>query len=145
MTLLPSSAAYKVGGSFDVTINLDTDKGLTVGTDLIVSYDAKKLEVVDADLTKPGVQIQAGSLYDTNPVNIEKAGKIYLGAIASPGKKQFAGSGTLAVIKFKGKTAGQAGVTIDFTPGLTTDSNVTTADSRDILAKVGNATFSVTP
>lgn len=145
--LAPASGNYQLGESFDVSVNLDTDKVKTVGVDLVITYDKNKLEVVDSDIKKVGTQIQEGSLYDTYPANLvdEKNGKINFGSNASPGKPPFSGSGSFAVIKFKSKGVGTAKVTIDFTPGVTTDSNVTTSDSKDILAKVENATFTIVP
>lgn len=145
LSLNPIAGTYKVGDSFEVAVNLDTDSAKTVGTDLLITYDKTKLEVLDSDLQKEGVQIQIGSLYGTFAINSEKNGKIYFGAIVEPGKAQFSGSGVLATVKFKTKAVGNAPVTIDYDSGKTTESNVTTADSRDILAKVANATFTIVP
>ncbi len=145
LSLNPIAGTYKVGDSFEVAVNLDTDSAKTVGTDLLISYDKTKLEVLDSDLQKEGIQIQTGSLYGTFAINSEKNGKIYFGAISEPGKAQFSGSGVLAIVKFKAKAVGNALVTIDYDSGKTTESNVTTANSKDILAKVANATFTIVP
>jgi len=144
LALNPSVAGYKLGESFDVDVYLDTGGAKTVGTDLIVSYDKIKFEVVDSDSGKDGTQIKSGDLYDTIVSNEVKSGKIYFAAVSSPGKNRFSGSGTLASIKFKAKAAGEALVQIESVVGATTDSNVVTEKAADILSKVVNAEYTIT-
>jgi len=145
LTLTKGATSYKVGDSFEVGVTLDTQGNKTVGTDLVISYDKDKLEVVDAEAAKEGIQIKGGSLYDTVATNkaIKKEGKIYFAAIASPGKPEFSGKGVLATIKFKAVKAGEALVQADHKIGSTIDSNVVTAAQKDILTRVENSLVSI--
>ncbi len=144
LALTPSVAGYRLGESFDVGVYLDTGGVETVGTDLVVSYDKAKLEVVDSDSSKGGIQIKSGDLYDTAVSNEVKSGKIYFAAVSSPGENRFSGSGTLASIKFRAKGLGEAQVQIESVVGATTDSNVVTEKAADILSKVVNAEYTIT-
>jgi len=133
----PAQKAVKVGEEFEVELLLDTKGVKTSGTDVIVSYDPALIEILD---TRPGL------LYHKYPVNEvdTESGKIGFSAVAEP-PKTFSGKGTLAYLKLKGLKAGTATLTIEFTKGETTDSNVVQAQSggKDILENVINAYYSV--
>ena len=112
-------------------------KELAQGTDVIISYDPKVVEIP---------QVRPGLLYQKYPVNeVDTAGgKIGFSAIATP-PKPFSGKGTLAYLKLKVLKAGTVTLSIEFVKGETTDSNVVQAGSggKDVLDKVINAYYSV--
>ena len=133
----PAQKIVRVGEEFEVKLILDTKGVATSGTDVIISYDPKVVEIP---------QVRPGLLYQKYPVNeVDTAGgKIGFSAIATP-PKPFSGKGTLAYLKLKVLKAGTVTLSIEFVKGETTDSNVVQARSggKDILDKVINAYYSV--
>jgi len=141
--LSPSSGSYEVGQTFNVNVALDTAGNATDGAAVRnISYDTSLLEVQDASSSQSGVQIQAGSLYSNTQQNSVSGGQIVLSQTSSGGAT-YTGSGTFATISFLVLAAGTANVTIDYTPGSTTDSNVSGGDEGDVLSGVTNASFTL--
>jgi len=137
LSFSPAQKVIKVGEEFDVELLLDTKGIKTSGTDVIVSYDPTVVEILD---------VRPGLLYQKNPLNevAVARGKIGFSAVTEP-PKTFSGKGTLAYLKFKALRTGTATLEIEFTKGVTTDSNVVQAQSngKDILDKTINAYYSV--
>ena len=126
----PAQKMVKVGEEFEVELILDTKGVGTSGTDVIIDYDPALIEVRN---------VRPGLLYQKYPLNEVDAagGKIGFSGVATP-PKAFSGKGTLAYLKLKALEAGTATLTIEFTKGETTDSNVVQARSggKDILDKI---------
>lgn len=132
-SLTSAKNPIKVGESFDVAINISSSK-ITNGTDLIISFDPTKLTAED-----PSSPIVEGSVYNSYPVNNvdTKLGKITVSGI-SEGDGVMA-DGLFGTVTFKAKVAGVTTISIDFTPGSTTDSNIIdTKSGEDVLQKVQN-------
>lgn len=147
LSLSPTSGTTAAGSSFEVKINLDTGSVSTNGTDAYIRFDPNTLQVVDANASTSGTQILAGSLYTQTSFNSvdNGAGKISFSGSKSGGSAGYSGSGTLATITFQAvKAAATTPVTIDFTAGSTTDSNVVNTSSSDVLTSVTNASYVVT-
>jgi len=137
LNLSPAYGTYTVGNTFDININLNTGGGRTVGTDIIIKYDAAKLKLVD---------IVNGTIY-TQYVGKEinnSLGTATISGISSDVASAFTGSGTLATLKFQGLTATTATVSFDFTAGGSTDSNVADFDTKaDILTSATGGTYNL--
>jgi peptidoglycan hydrolase-like protein with peptidoglycan-binding domain len=108
-----------------------------------LNYNPYNLQLIDADVLAPGVQIQAGSLMPNTVANSVDTmnGKIVFSQITNGGST-YTGSGTLATMTFKALIAGTASISFNFTPGATTDSNVA-SQGNDILSSVANGTFTI--
>jgi len=148
LTLSPSSGNEVVGTNFDVSIILNTSSQATVGTDVILTYNPAELQVQDADSATAGVQIKAGSLYYSYPINIVDTtnGKITFSGIIQPGGATYSGSGTLATITFKTlKVQSASSVNFMFTQNATNDSNVTSTSGADLLYSVTNGSYNLVP
>ncbi len=66
----PSSQNITVGDTFTVNINLDTQNANIDGVDVrYLNYNPTLLQVQDADLSTPGIQIAPGSLMSLTPAN----------------------------------------------------------------------------
>lgn len=137
LSFSPAQKTVKIGEEFDVELTLDTKGVETSGTDVIINFDPTLVQILN---------VRPGLLYQEYPVNEidSTAGKIGFSAVAIP-PKAFSGKGTLAYLKLKGLKAGTAALTIEFTRGETTDSNVVQVESggKDILDKVISAYYSV--
>lgn len=145
LSLSPSSSSFGVGSLFTVRVVLDTSGVAIQGVDLdYLSYNPSLLEVQDADSSQSGTQIIAGSLMPVTVVNSvdPNAGRVLFSQITAGGGN-YTGNGTLTQISFRAKAAGQASVTINFTPGSTSDSNVASFGS-DVLSSVTNGSYGLT-
>ena len=144
LVLSPSSTSVSVNGTFTVNIVLNTAGAPTYGVDINrIRFNPALLQVVDADTGTGGVQINAGALMSVTTTNVVDniGGSIQFSQLASPGST-YTGSGTLATITFRAVSSGSASVTIDFTSGSGTDSNVAGLGS-DLLVSIGNGTYTL--
>lgn len=137
--LISDKKDFKKGDQIPVKINLFTGGKTTSGTDLVLRFNPKIVEVTNNSFT-------SGKIYSDYPViNIDsKLGILRVSGVASIGKMGFNGAGDFGVINFKAKAAGKTGITVDFKKGLTNDSNVIdTQTNADILERVSNLNITV--
>ncbi len=131
ISLTTSKNPVKVGDSIDVAIDISSSKK-TSGTDLIIKFDQNKLTVQN-----PKSPVVKGSIYTSYPVNEVSLGKITVSGITEG--KGVLTDGLFGVITFKAKSVGVATISVDFTPGSTTDTNVIETESGiDVLERVQN-------
>ena len=110
----PATKSEVLGNSFEISINVDTG-GKSIGSvDAIIEYDPNLLEVVS---------VSEGLFFPTVTSTTATLGKIKIYGIADTGVPK-TGTGILATITFKGKSAGTALVSFTCQSGLTTDSNI---------------------
>jgi len=137
LQLSPPGGTLDVDETMDVKINLSLSSGESVsGVDAELTFDNDKLQVTT---------IEESSLFNTYPISTysNDNGTIQVSGITETGSSLSDG-GTLATVTFKGKSAGTAAVTFDFTSGSTTDSNVAEADTdTDLLESVVNGSYTV--
>lgn len=124
---------YAVGEVIPVSVTIDSGGHSLNGADLIVHFDPKVLEASTGALI-------AGSIFDEYPLlSVDaKKGLLSVSGVDSlrPG---FKGIGKFIFVNFRAKAKGAAFLTIDFTKGSTSDSNlVDKGTSKDILEKVDN-------
>jgi hypothetical protein len=149
LAISPASKTVEVGETLDVEVILDTKgEGIDAVDLFALRYDAKVLEVIDANPAVSGVQISPGSILPLTIVNTvdTTAGSIVFSQ-AVMGGTSYNGKGKLASVSFRAKAKGTAKVAFDFRSGSTTDTNVAArgADDqgRDSLTSVSNASFTV--
>jgi len=118
-----------VGETFDVEVLVDTGGQAIDGVDAIISYDQDLLEAVS---------VTAGSFLATTTNSLATAGKIKIYGVAESGSPK-TGTGTLATITLRAKSAGEATLTFDCQSGVTTDSNINKG-SEDIIVCTSNGT-----
>lgn len=145
-TLSPQTQSATVNGTFNVNIVLNTGGQQIYGVDINrLRFNPAVLQVVDADTSATGVQINPGSLMawvTANSVD-NSVGTIQFSQVGDPTATRFSGSGTLATITFRAVAVGTANVTLDFTSGSGLDSNVA-GSGGDILLSVGSGSYTVT-
>jgi len=142
----PSSATYSQTCSNTVDILMDTQGISSNSADIIVNYDPSKIEILDNDLIKSGIQIQPGIIYENYFGNQVDTG---IGVIRLTGAtfiNGFNGIGIFASINFKSKPfATSTNFDIYMTgvgPEVSLDSNIVdTNTSNDILSGVTNAHY----
>jgi hypothetical protein len=147
--LTPTSASLSLAGLTSVTVGqlFDVDVVITVpietdATDVIITYDPTKLEVV----TTGDQAAKIGTLYSNYPVNSADSteGRIVLAGATDPGAKAFTGQGVFATLTFKAKARGETTLAFEYSKGSTIDSNIVDSKlGRDILDKVTNLTVKI--
>lgn len=138
LSLSPVSGTFSTGQTFDTAINLNTGGASVAGVDVVINFDQTKLQLVEAI---EGTILQQ---YIGESIN-NSTGVFQISGIASTQQNVFNGSGTFATLRFKAYSPGTANVTINFTAGSSTDSNVADfSTSQDILGSVTNAQYTIT-
>lgn len=140
----PSSISVSQGQTFSVDIMLDTQGAAIDGVDIYsLRYNQSVLEVVDSNSSSSGIQITPGNLLSvtlTNTVN-QSNGTIQFSQVTTGGTT-YNGSGKLATITFRGISGGTSSITIDYSPGSTSDSNIA-GGGQDKLSGVGSGSYTV--
>lgn len=143
LALQSSAARVPPGGTFTVTVNLNTGGNPTDGTDAVLLFDASKLKVES---------VNAGSLYPSSPSPTIGSGRVHIsGAVSSPTSPKYSGSGVLATVTFSvlpTAVSGDTPIRFDFDPTTpkTNDSNVVWTDgmgSYDALTSASGTVITV--
>lgn len=135
IVLLSDKTDVPVGDEVSVDIKVSTGGHVTDGTDVVLNYDPKLLEVSDETFFTPG------EIYVDYPVLTidSKNGVIKLSGISSVDQSGFNGIGVFGTLSFKTKKSGNATISVIFKKDETTESNIIeTQTTRDVLAGVYN-------
>lgn len=111
----PQSIGLKSGEQGSISLRVDDAQNM-YGIEFHLTFDPNVVEVVDADTSKPGVQIKPGDWLKNSFVAVNKAdnaaGKIdYAVTLLNPAPP-VSGSGTIATITFKGKNNGTSALKV---------------------------------
>lgn len=140
IVLIADKKDYKAGENIVVSVRVSTGGQTTYGTDLVLRFDPKVLEASNAAVTQ-------GRIYSEYPMKSvdSKEGIVRISGINSAGKSSgFNGVGIFAAVNFKAASSGKTTLRIDFTPDLTSDSNILGAkDAKDILEEVFNLDLNI--
>ena len=140
MALSPGSTELRSGCITVLNIILNTEGVNTRATDAFLSYNPDEIEIIDQISSIPGLQLRAGSIYQSYPGNIAQNGTIRLTAFNQGGF--FNGRGILASIVFKSKPGvDRTSISFQFAPGNSTDSNVANPESSDVLNGAYGGTY----
>ena len=151
--LSPSTGTFYVGRQFETQIQMTTDQA-TTASDIQVTFDSCKLDVVDALSAVAGVQIFPGSAYPnypngSNTVTVAGcSGLIKLTGFTSDptGILQGGGTAVFGTIRFLVKDTNLSGspvaiVTTGFGPTFTLDSNISNTSGIDMLNAVTSGNY----
>lgn len=133
LILTAEKKIYKVNDVIKVTIGQTGSKSVR-GTDIVIKYDPKVLEATSGAFEK-------GTSYKeySNLLVDSRLGTIQISGFTAINERAVSGTGVFGTLNFKAKQALKTQLTLDFTQGLTTDSNIVDAKSnQDILEKVFN-------
>ncbi len=138
IALFSPKKSYKINETVQVSVVIGSGGHTIDGVDLVVRYNPKVLEATQGGLIKGKIL----SEYPLVSLDANK-GLISISGISSL-NKGFIGTGQFASLLFKAKAVGTAPLTIDFTKGSTTDSNlVESGTSKDILEIVDNLELNI--
>lgn len=130
LILTAEKKIYKVNDVIKVTIGQAGSKSVR-GTDIVIKYDPKVLEATSGAFEK-------GTSYKeySNLLVDSRLGTIQISGFTAVNERAVSGTGVFGTLNFKAKQVLKTQLTLDFTPGLTTDSNIVDAKSnQDILEK----------
>ncbi len=140
VALSPAAGSVAVGQTLVVNVTV-TDVTNLFGAEFHLTFDASRLEVVDADAGTDGLQIGLGSFLSPDFVAQNVAnnalGTVDFGVSQMSPHGPVSGTGVLASITFKGKASGTAAV--NFASVLLAD-----ASGTQIAATSANGTVTVT-
>lgn len=126
LTLSPGSGNINVNETLNVNLVLNTGGQSASGVDVYLKFNPSYVQVKDV-----AIQNLFSGADNSKTIN-NQTGSVYLGSSVVSSVNNFNGSGTLAIITLQGKAGGTAALTIQCTPGSTSDSNVMAGNS-DIL------------
>lgn len=122
------SLNYQVGDTVTLNIRVSTGGRMTDSADLIIRYDPSVLESL-------GNSAKTSLLYADYPINEVQNGTIKISGTTPKNTEGFVGVGNLAEVTFKAKVQGKTKISVDFTKGSTTDSNVIESGTNvDVLS-----------
>lgn len=139
ITLGTINSSVNKGDLVPVTLSVSTGGHLVAGVDLVVRYDPNILEA-----SSSAAFVKGDIFGDYPPVNNETKGILRISGLVSADKLGFNGNGVFGTINFIAKSAGSTNISLDFTPNLTSDSNmVEVGTNKDVLQKVSNVTLNI--
>lgn len=136
LSLQSAAATVVQDQEFTADVILTQEKAKLLGVDAVLTYDPEILTVEEVTL---------GSAFtESLPVQIKAdEGKVYITLYNRQGQ-EITGEVKLATLKLRAKAAGEVALQFDFTPGATTDSNVSDFETKeDILDKAEGAIYTV--
>jgi LysM repeat protein len=143
VAVAPAQATIPCGQTAPVEIRINNVTGL-YGVDVRVTYDPAIVEVVDANPTAPGIQVQPGNfpevgngagMVQVNNVDPAQGTISYAAIRLNPAEPQ-SGSGVIATISFKAKATGNSPVSLAWV--MLSDRN-----ARPISAEMSNGQITV--
>jgi len=132
LSLSPTVKEISTGVNFNTTVSVDAGEQSISGVDVIIQYNSSLLEIVS---------ISEGSFFPTITTITTTPGKIEIYGIANTGSPK-SGTGTLATITFRGKSAGTATVSFTCQQDSTTDSNINSTSDTDVIICADNISAS---
>lgn len=125
-SLVPATASKSAGLEFTVDLNIDTGGQKVTAADVKMSFDPNILQIVS---------IQEGTFFTETSSNIY-TGTLYVGGSFLNVGQTASGTGKLATLKLKGKTAGIGLLSFVCTAGKTDETNIfdNAATAKDIVS-----------
>ena len=143
----PAAATIAQDQTVTVSIKIDNVPNLA-GAEIHLAFNPNVLEAIDSDANQAGVQIANGGMLAADLVVRNEAdnaiGTIDF-SIAQIGRQAASGSGTLAIISFRGKAAGSAPITFRGTPAAPSGVILSDASAGQIPSTTQNGLVTVTP
>lgn len=134
----PANGEIAKGAEVEIKILINTGNKNIVGADSVITFNKDILAVIDADESKKGVQVTAGSFFEKPLIlaNKVEGNKIYLSINSFT---PFKGAEVFGTIKFQARKSGKAD--LNFVNGETKITEQGTA--TNILSKAAKASFNV--
>jgi LysM repeat protein len=146
--LLPEVQQVDVGAMTTVTLRVEAVQDL-YGYETLITFDPSKLEVIDSDPGKAGVQVGLGTFLNADyvPTNSADNGAGQINVVLSQVAPSTAinGSGALLTISFRGKAVGLSPVSISALILASAGGTEIPADTHNATINVGATAPTATP
>lgn len=143
-TLSPSSGTFNVGDQIKVTVGIDSGTDKVFSADVVMVFDASKLEFVDSaavPLNPPTFLFSKGI---NNFDNAAGTLNIALAPVSSNSNEAAVAKGDLITLTFKAKATGTGTLSFSCAAGSTTDTNIINQDITDVVNCASNQSGSYT-
>ncbi len=138
--LQTEKGSFKVGEKVPVKVKLTTGGKTVDSADLIVHFDPTYLQLPNSSAFSLGNIFKEYPVSEVDP----DLNQIRISGTTPPQQEGFNGIGEFVTINFTAKKTGTTGLTIEYKPDSTIDSNIVQSlTSHDILKEVGNLTVSI--
>jgi len=141
----PAAATIAPGQIVSISIKVDNVSNLA-GAEIHLAFNPNVLEVIDADAGQAGVQITNGGMLAADFVAQNQADNV-VGtidfAVVQINRPAVSGSGTLAIISFRGKAAGPSPITFRGTPAAPAGVILSDASGTQIPSTTQNGLVTV--
>lgn len=142
ISLTTPNSEVKVGDKIQVLVNITSAKN-TIASDIIINFDPKILSVETIGKDKSPMVLSG--MYNEYPLNKLENGKIIVSGIATSLDGVLT-NGLFGSVTFVAKASGESKISLDFSPTLTTDSNVVWANTKqDALMSVSDLEVNISP
>lgn len=133
MTLTPTSGTFTNGSTFTVTVGVDSGTEKVIAMDVVMSFDAAKLEI--SSVTKASNSVFDFSFDANTPIIRNETGKMEI-TLAPKNMSVYSGevaNGPLLTINFKAKAVGTASVNFTCQAGQVNETNIINQSSVDVI------------
>lgn len=133
MTLTPVSGSFTNGSNFTVTVGVDSATEKVIAMDVVMSFDAAKLEI--SSVNKASDSVFDFSFDANTPIIRNETGKMEI-TLAPKNMSVYSGEiakGSLLTISFKAKAVGTASVNFTCVAGQVNETNIINQSSVDVI------------
>lgn len=123
LSLTPNSGSFTVGEIFTVELMIDTEGQEVVASDAKISFNNSQVELIG---------INRGDFFD-EVTNYAGESSILIGGFFNDQFKKKSGTGKIAAITFKGKTAATTSLSFVCSAGKFDESNIISDSGQDII------------
>jgi hypothetical protein len=135
LTLSPSVTNTQVNQQFNLSLTLNPQNQLIVGTDIILIFDPA--------IIKPISVINTGHIRSTPAIRLTDTPGQLKFSLANPYGVYTTTPGTIATLTFEALKTGQTNLSFQFTPGNTRDTNIVSQNATDTLTTTNQAKITV--
>lgn len=141
--LSPSTAEFVRGCDSAVSININTEGRVSDAANILIHYNPASVEIIDANLSAAGIQIRNGNAYEAYADNIVLPAEGLIRLTGFSFLEHLSDQGLFGTIIFRGRPGvANAGLSIEYRAGSTTDSNIAEyLTSDDLLTGVTNGSY----
>lgn len=135
LTLSPSITNTQVNQQFNLTLTLNPQNQLIVGTDIILIFDPAIIQPISV--------INTGHIRSTPAIRLTDTPGQLKFSLTNPYGVYTTSPGTIATLTFQALKTGQTNLSFQFTPGSTKDTNVVSQNATDTLTTTNQVKITV--
>lgn len=132
MTLTPTSGTFTNGSTFTVTVGVDSGTEKVIAMDVVMTFDATKLEI--SSVNKASNSVFDFTFSSSTPIIKNDVGRMEITLVKDMSALQGVElNGSLLTINFRAKAVGTASVSFVCTAGQVNETNIINQSSVDVI------------